>query len=159
MVSSSSLFPKIIGVLAINGGGKWNQYHHRVGSMSLLNMALVYIRVRLGTSHLIIYLPPWVWVIYYGRSSALCHFIVTSYPLMSNTAKSSVMPPICSREVCLCSFQPPSDSLLVLIHKHHIPLSRVDDVGNIMAHLRLGHFLSTPTHYPGSWSRDSLQVP
>ena len=39
------------------------------------------------------------------------------------------------------SCQPSSDLLLVLIHFHHIPLSHVDDVGNIMALLRPGHFL------------------
>ena len=131
----------------------------RVGSMSLLNMALVYIYVGLGKSHLVICLPPRVWVISFDRASALCHVTMTSDPLTSNTTKSSVMSPICSREVFLWIFQPPSDSLLVLIHKHHIPMSRIDDVGNIMAHLRSGHFLSTSAHYPGSWSRDSLSVP
>ena len=136
MLSPSSLFPKIIGVLTRNGGGKLNQYHHHVSSMSLLNMALVFIRVRLGTSHLVICLLPWVWVISFDRSSTLFHVTMTLDPLMSNTAKSSVVPPICSREVGHCSFQPPSDSLLVLIHKHHIPLSHVNDVGKIMAHLR-----------------------
>ena len=44
---------KIIEVLARNGGEKWNHHHCRVGSMSLLNMALVCIRVGLGTSHLV----------------------------------------------------------------------------------------------------------
>ena len=136
MLSPSSLLSKIIGVLARNGGEKWNQYHCRVGSMLLLNMALVCIHVGLGTSHLIICLPSWVWVISFDRSSALCHIIMTSYPLMSNTAKSSVVLPICSREVDLYSFQPSSDSLLILIHKHYVPLSRVDDVGNTMAHLQ-----------------------
>ena len=135
MLSPSRLFPKIIGVLARNGGGKGNQYHRRVGSMLLLNMALVCIHVGLGTSHLVLCLPPWVWVISFDHLSALCHFIMTSDHLMSNTAKSSVVPLICSREVGLCSFQPPSDSLLILIHKHHVPLSRVDDVGNTMAQL------------------------
>ena len=136
MLSPSSLFSKIIGVLARNGGGKWNQDCSRVGSMSLLNMALAFIFVGLGTSHLVVCLPPWVWVISFDCSSALCCITMTSDPLMSNTAKSNVVPLICSREVGLGSFQPPSDSLLVLIHKHYIPLSHVDDVGNIMAHLR-----------------------
>ena len=135
MASSSSLC-KTKEVLARNGGEKWNQYHRHVGSMLLLNMALVSSRVRLGTSHLIICLPPWVWVISFDHSSALCHVTMTSGPVMSNTAKSNVVLPICSREVGLYSFQPPSDYLLVLIHKHYIPLSRVNDVGNIMAHLR-----------------------
>ena len=143
MISPSRLFSKIIGVLARNGGGKWNQYHSRVGSMSLLNMALFCIHVGLGTSHLVICLPSWVWVIPFDCSSALCHVTMTSDPLMSNTAKSRVMSLICSREVCLYSFQPSSDSLLILIHYYHVPLSRVDDVGNIMAHRQSGHFLST----------------
>ena len=116
--------------------GKWNQYHRRVGSMSLLNMALVYIRVGLGTSHLILCLPPWVWVIHFDLSSTLFLVTMTSDLLMSNNAKSIVMPMICSREVDLCKFQPSSDSHLVLIHKHYIPLSHIDDVGNTTAHLR-----------------------
>ena len=124
-------------------------YCSRVGSMSLLNMALVCIRVRLGTSHLVICFPPWVWVISFDRSSALCQITMTSDPLMSNTAKSSVVLLICSREVCLCSCQTSSDLLLVLINFHHVPLSHVDDVGKIMALLRPGHFLSTSAHYPG----------
>ena len=113
-----------------------------------------------GWGHLIsLFLPSWVWVISFDLSSALCHIIMTSNPLMSNTSKSSVVPLICSREVCICSCQPSSDFLLVLIQFHHVPLSRVDDVGNVMAFLRLVHFLSTSAHYPGIWSRDSLLVP
>ena len=136
MVSSSSLC-KNKEVLANHGGEKSNQHHCRVSSMSLLDMALVYIRVRLGTSHLVFHLPPWVWVIPFDLSSALCLVTMTSDLLMSNTAKSTVVPPICSREVDLCKYQPPSYSHLIVIHKkHYVPLSRVDDVGNTMAHLR-----------------------
>ena len=101
MLSPSRFFSKIIGVLARNGGEKWNQYHRRVGSMSLLNMALVYIRVGLGRSHLILCFPPCIWVIPFDLSSSLCLVIMTSDILMSNTAKSTVVPPVCSREVNL----------------------------------------------------------
>ena len=83
-------------------GKKWNQHHCRVGSMSLLNMALFCIRVGLGTSHLIFHLPPWVLVIHFDLSSALCLVIMTFDLLMSNTAKSNVVSLICSREVNLC---------------------------------------------------------
>ena len=48
-------FQKITGVLARNGGGKWNQDCSQVGSMSLLNMALVCICVGVGTSHFTIF--------------------------------------------------------------------------------------------------------
>ena len=74
-------------------GKKWNQHHCRVGSMLLLNMALVYIRVGLETSHLIFHLLPWVWVIPFDLSSALCLVAMTSDLLMSNTAKLTVVPP------------------------------------------------------------------
>ena len=103
---------------------------------------------RAGDISLCNFSPPWVWVISFDLSYALCHDIMTSNPLMSNTTKSSVVLLICSRDVCLCSFKPPFDSLLVLIHYYHVPLSRIDNVGKIMAHLRSGHFLSTSTHYP-----------
>ena len=69
--------------------------------MSLLNMALVCIRVWVGTSHLIFHLPPWVWVILFDLSSARCLVTMTSDHLMSDIAKSTVVPPICSREVNL----------------------------------------------------------
>ena len=159
MLSPSSLFSKIIGVLARNGGGKWNQ------------IVVVLAVCRSWTWHLFAFVSGWGHLIssffasmglvnlFWPLSFSLCHVIMTSDPLMSNTTKSSVVLLICSREFFLCSFQPPSDSLLVLIHKHHIPLSCVDDVGNIMALLWLSHFLSTSAHYPGIWSRDSLPVP
>jgi len=82
--------------------GKWNFNHCRVGNMSLLNVAFVCIRVWVGTSHLVFHLPPWVWVILFDLSSAHCLVTMTSDHLMSNTAKSTVMPLICSREVDLC---------------------------------------------------------
>ena len=91
-------------------------FHGRVASMLLLNMVLVCIRVGLGMSHLILCLPPWVWVISFDLSSTLCLVIMTSDILMSNTAKSTVVPSICSREVDLCRFQPSSDSHLIVIH-------------------------------------------
>ncbi len=103
-----------------------------IGSMSLLNMALsAFVS---GWGHLISHLPPWVWVILFDHSSAHCLVIMTPDHLTSNTAKSVIVPPICSREVGLCkNTQPPSD----ISHKTYcLFLSRVDDVGNIMAHLR-----------------------
>ena len=79
------------------------------------------------------HLPQWVWVIPFDLSSSLCLVIMTLDLLMSNTAKSTVVPPICSREVDLCKFQPSFD---LDSQRNYVPLSRVDDVGNTMAHLR-----------------------
>ena len=93
----------------------------------------------LGWEHLILSftLPPWVWIIPFDLSSAHCLVTMTSDLLISNTAKSTVVSFTCSREVDLCKYQPSSDSHMILIHKkHHVPLSCVNDVGNIMAHLR-----------------------
>ena len=150
MLSPSSLSSKLIGVLARNGGEKWNQHRCHVSSMSLLNMALVSIRVRLATSHLVFHFPPWVWVIPFDLSFSLFLVIMTSDILMSNTTKSTVVPLICSREVDLCKFRPSFDSHLILIHKHYIPLSCVDDVGNIMAHLRSRSLLVDSCSLSGS---------
>ena len=61
-------------------------------------------------------LPPWVWIIPFDLSSAHGLVTMTSDPLMSNTAKSTVVPSICSREVGLCKYQPSSVSHMVLIH-------------------------------------------
>ena len=146
MVSSSSLC-KNKEVLSRNGGEKWNHHHCRVGSMSLLNMALV----GLGTSHLVFHLPPWVWVILFDLSSSLCLVAMTSDPLMSNTAKSTVVPPICSREVDLCKFQPSSDSHMILIHQEIMFLCLVSMMWETLwPTFDQGYFLSTSAHYPGS---------
>ena len=69
--------PKIIGVLARDGGGNKGTVTVVIGSMSLLNMALF--AFVSGWGHLISFhfLPPWVWVILFGHSSAHCPFIVT----------------------------------------------------------------------------------
>ena len=140
-------------------GGEWNQYHRRFGSIPLLNMALVCIRVELGTSHLIFHLPPWVWVILFDHSSALCLVIMTSELLMSNTSKSSVVLPMCSREVDLCSFNPP----LILIWSWFTNIMFLCLASMMWETLwptfDHSHFLSTSAHYPGIWSRDSLLVP
>ena len=71
-----------------------------------------------GWGHLISFstLPPWVWVISFDLSVTLCHVIMTSDFSMSNTAKSIVVPSICSREVGLCKYQPSSVSHTILIH-------------------------------------------
>ena len=131
--------------------GKWNQHHCHVSSMSLLNMALVCIRVRLGTSHLVFHLPPWVWVIPFDLSSALCLVTMTSDLLMSNAAKSTVVSFICSREVDLCKYQPSSDSHLILIHKNIMFLCLVSMMWETLwPTFNQGHFLSTSAHYPGS---------
>ena len=151
MLSPSSLLSKIIGVLARNGGGKWNQHHCRVGSMSLLNMALVCIRVGLGTSHLVLHLPLWVWIIHFDLSSARCLVTMTYDPLMSNTTKSTVVPFICSREFGLCEYQPSSDSHTILIHNKNIMfLCLVSMMWEpLWPTFDQGHFLSTSAHYPG----------
>ena len=128
--------------------------------MSLLKMALVYIRVELGTSHLVFHLPPWVWVILFDLSSALFLVIMTFDLLMSKTAKSTVVLPICSREVELCKYQPSSDSHLILIHKNIMFLCLVSMMWETLwPTFDQGHFLSISTYYLGSWSRDSLMVP
>ena len=136
MVSSSSLC-KNKEVLAKNGGEKWNQYRHRVGSMSLLNMAPVCIRVGFGTSHLVFHLPLWVWVIPFDLSSSLCLVTMTSEILMSKYCQ------VHCRAVHMFKRSWPLQVPTFLwfssecdSQKHYVPLSRIDDVGNTMAHLR-----------------------
>ena len=69
--------------------------------------------------------------------------LICSFPhhhdLKSTDVKYCQIPKSCRQyvqEKFLLQFSTP-DPLLVLIHYHLIPLSRVDDVGNIMALLRL----------------------
>ena len=105
-------------------------------------------------------LPPWVWVILFYLSSALFLVAMTSDPLMSNTAKLTIVSFICSREVDLCKYQPSSDSHLILIHKDIMFLYLVSMMWETLwPTFDQSHFLSTSAHYPGSWSRDSLLVP
>ena len=124
--------------------------------MSLLNMALVCIRVGLGTSHLVICLPPWVWVISFDRSLALCHIIMTSDPLMSNLVscrryvQENLASTVFNLPLILCRSWIKKIMSLCLMSMMWKKLWPTFDQG---------HFLSTSAHYPGSWSRDSLQVP
>ena len=138
MLSHSSLLSKIIGVLARNGGGKMEpaslscrQYVALEHGTCLHSCRVEDISSRFFT------LSPWVWIIPFDLSSA--HFLVTmtSDPLMSNTTKTTIVPLYVKEKLTSAKYQPSSDSHMILIHKkHHVPLSRVDDVGNIMAHLR-----------------------
>ena len=126
--------------------GKRNHNYDRVGSMSLLNMALVCIRVWVGTSHLVLHFLPWVWVILFDHSSAHCLVTMTPDHLMSNTAKSTVVPPICSREVDLCKIL----NLTLISHtKHVIPLCLMSMMWETLwPTFDQDHFLSTSAHYP-----------
>ena len=76
MLSPSILLSKIIGVLARNGGGENGTIVVVVGSMSLLNMALVCIRVGLGTSHLVASLC----FHGFGKSLLTSHLFIASSP-------------------------------------------------------------------------------
>ena len=132
MLSPSRLL-KIIGVLARNGGGnKWTVIVI-IGSMSLLNMALF--SFTSGWGHLI---SLHFFLHGFGLSYLAARLLVVLpfRPLIiwpPNTAKSVVVPPICSREVDLCEYNLP-----LIFHAKQTCLypSRVDDVGIIMAHLR-----------------------
>ena len=53
MLSPSSLFPKIIGILSRNGGGKWNQFSVMSAVCRSWTWHLSKIHVGLGTSHFI----------------------------------------------------------------------------------------------------------
>ena len=106
-------------------------------------------------------LLPWVWVISFDLSSVHCLVTMTFDPLMSNTAKSTVMSFICSREVGLCKYQPSSVSHTILIHNKNIMFLCLVSMmwETLWPTFDQGHFLSTSAHYPGSWSRDSFMVP
>ena len=159
MVSSSSLC-KNKEVLSRNGGENGT------------NIIIVSVVCRSWTWHLsafvsgwgylisFVHLPPWVWVILFYLSSALFLVAMTSDPLMSNSAKLTVVPFICSREVDLCRYQPCSDSHLILIHEYIMFLCLMSMMWETLwPTFNQGHFLLTSAHYPGSWSRDSLLVP
>jgi len=119
--------------------GKWNGNRSRVGSMSLLNMALLCLVS--GWDHLILFFASLrgFGLSYFDLSSARCLVSMTSAHLMS---KILPHPLSCRRYVqekltsALQSYNLPLTPHILLIHHNNLPLSRVDDVGNIMAHLR-----------------------
>ena len=138
MLSPSSLFSKIIGVLARNGGEKMEpislscrqyvalehgtcQHSCRVGDISS-HSSISSVGLDNPFWPLIYSLPrhhePWsIDVKYCQIHYRVADMFKRSWPLQK--------------------YQPSSDSHAILIHKkHHVPLSCVDDVGNIMAHLR-----------------------
>ena len=137
MVSSSSLC-KNKEVLARNGGGKMEPTSLSCRQYVALEHGTCLHSCRVGDiSSRCFTLLPWVWVISFDLSSVHCLVTMTFDPLMSNTAKSTVVSFMCSREVGLCKYQPSSVSHMVSIHnQHYVPLSRVVDVGILMAHLR-----------------------
>ena len=106
-----------------------------VGSMSLLNMTLFCIRVRLGTSHFVIFASMGLGYLFWPLIFSFpCH-----HDLRSLDVKYCQIPESCRQyvqEKLFLQFSP-LILCLVLIHYHLIPLSHVDDVGNIMAFLRL----------------------
>ena len=134
MLSPSSLL-KITGVLARNGGEKWNHNNRRVGNMSLLNMALVCIRVWVGTSHLIFSLasvglgdPVWPLI-----CSLPCHHDLWSLDVKYCQIHCRAAD-MFKRSWPLHNNNLPLITHIILIH-NTLPLSRVNDVGNTMAHL------------------------
>jgi len=116
--------------------GTWSHNHCRVGSMSLLNMALLCLCVWVGTSHLIFHLPPWVWVILFWP--LICSLprhhdfwcVDVKYCQVHYRAADMF-----KRSWPLLIYNPPSD-ISFWFTTTVFPLSRVDDVGNVMAHLR-----------------------
>ena len=157
MVSSSSLC-KNKEVLTEMVGEKWNHRRCRRQYVALEHGTCLHsCRVGEISSHCFS-LPPWVWVIPFDLSSAHCLVTMTFDPLTSNTAKSAVVPSICSREVGLCKYQPSSVSHMILIHNKNIMFLCLVSMmwESLWPTFDQGHFLSTSTHYPGSWSRDSL---
>ena len=97
-------------------GEKWNHRHCRRQYVALEHGTCLH-SCRVGDiSSRCFTLPPWVWVISFDLSSVHCLVAMTSDPLMSNTAKSIVVPFIFSREVDLCKYRPSSVSHMILIH-------------------------------------------
>ena len=147
--------PKIIGVLARNGGGNKGTVIVVIGSMSLLNMALF--AFVSGWGHLI---SLHFCLHGFGLSYLANHLLIvlSLWPLIiwpPNTTKSVIVPPICSREVDLCKYNPP----LIFHAKTNLSLP--------VSHRWCGKHYGPPSIKITScrlqliiqeWPRDSLQV-
>ena len=143
MLSPSSLSSKNNRGTCLQRWGKWNYDYSRLGSTSLLNMALrCFVS---GWGHLISFsLASMGLDILFDLSSVHCrhHLIRCSFDVKYCQIRYGAV--ICSREVVLCH----NATSFAISSQTIIPLSRVDDVGIIMAHLRSKSFLV----YSGSLS-------
>jgi len=97
------------------------------------------------------------WATHFFLPFDLCHIIMTTDSMDPTTAKlqNHGVNMFESQSFCSYTYSWFSVSSAII----YIPLSHVDDVGYIMALLQHGCFLSTSTHYLGSWLRDSLPIP
>jgi len=158
MLSPSSLL-KITGVLARNGGE--HGVTIIVESAVCRSWTRHFFSFMSGWEHFILFftcLHGFGWSCFY-LSSAHCLVIMTFDPLMSNTSKTTIVPPICSREVDLCL-----STTLPLVHNFDSPQQFFLYLMSMMWEslwptFDQVHFMSTPIHYPRSWNRDSLLVP
>ena len=117
--------------------GKWNQHHCCVGSMSLLNMALVCISCRVGDISSRFSLasvglgnPFWPLICSLPRHHDLW-YIDVKYCQIHCRAANMFKRSWPLQVLTFLWFSSDLDS-----QRHYVPLSRVDDVGNTMAHLR-----------------------
>ena len=159
MVSSSSLC-KNKEVLARNGGENGT------------NIIVVSAVCRSWTRHLSAFVSGWGYLISFstclrgfGWSILTSHllFALSSWPLIF---WCQILPNPLSchwyvqEKLTSTKFQPCSDSHLILIHKDIMFLYLMLMMWETLwPTFDQGHFLSTSTHYPGSWSIDSLLVP
>ena len=148
MVSSSNLC-KNKEVLTRNGGVKMEPASLSCRQYVALEHGTCLHSCWVGDISSCFHLSPWVWVIHFDLSSYLCLVTMTSDLLMSNTAKSIFVPPVCSREVDLCKFQRSSDSHLILIHIIFLCLASMM-WETLWPTFDQGHFLSNSAHYPRS---------
>ena len=156
MLSPSSLFVKNNWVTRQKWWGKMEPNCSRVGSMSLLNMALVCIRVGLGTSHLVIYLPPWVWII-----SLNTHLFFATSPWPKIVWCQILPNPMSCRRYVQEKLASAVFNLPLILYWSWFANIMFLCLASMMWEtlwptFDQGHFLSTSAHYPGSWSRDSL---
>ena len=136
MLSPSSLSSKNNRGTCQKWWGEWNHNCCLVGSMSLLNMALVCIRVWVGTSHLVFTLASvglgyLVWPLI---CSFPCHHDPWSFDVKYCQVRCR------AADMFKRSWPLKRNNLRLIVHTiliHNIiSLSHVDDVGNTMSHLR-----------------------
>ena len=153
MLSPSSLSSKNNRGTCLQRWGKWNFDYSRLGSTSLLNMALrCFVS---GWGHLISFslasmglgYPIWPLICSLPSPSA-AH-------LMSSTAKSVIVPLYVQEKLSSATMQPRS-----LSHHKLLYLCLVSMMWeSSWPTFDQGHFSSTSAHYPRKWLRDSFQVP
>ena len=157
MLSPSSLFPKIIGVLVSNGGGKFGSRHWLPVAASHSWTSTLSLLVELGYPYIVIW-PSGVLGCHLA-SFHLIHVVSVKPPihwyLNAATLRSRVADMF--KSIILLQFTPLPLPLILCFTIYHLFLISCRWWGKHYGPPMTDRLLSTSAHYLGDWSRDPFR--